>query len=112
MQDNAAALGFHRSRCSPIPVARVLAQHPRAPYDVVFADPPYPLSNEEVEQVLALLVAHEWLAAGAVLVVERSARSVEPTWPEGLVRERHEEVRRDRALVRSRRSHDDDVATA
>ena len=40
---------------------------------------------------LDLLVAHEWLATGAVLVVERSARSVEPAWPDGLVRERAKE---------------------
>jgi 16S rRNA (guanine966-N2)-methyltransferase len=70
------------------PVARVLAHHPRAPYDVVFLDPPYPVENDEVERAVALLVAHDWLAAGCVLAVERSARSVEPTWPAGLVRDR------------------------
>lgn len=59
-----------------------------APYDVVFADPPYALSNDEVEEVLAKLLAHGWLAAGSVLVVERSSRSAEPAWPRGLVRER------------------------
>jgi 16S rRNA (guanine966-N2)-methyltransferase len=66
----------------------VLGGHPRAPYDVVFADPPYPVGNAEVEEVLGLLLAHGWLAAGAVVVLERSARSVEPTWPRGLVRDR------------------------
>ena len=69
-------------------VSRVLGRHPRAPYDVVFADPPYPMDNAELEEALALLVAHDWVAPGSVLVVERSARSVEPAWPEGLVRER------------------------
>src|SRR5690349_18451322 len=73
------------------PVARALGQHPRAPYDVVFADPPYPLDNAELEQALALLVSHQWVAPGSVLVVERSARSVEPAWPAGLVRERTKE---------------------
>ncbi len=55
---------------------------------MVFADPPYPLENAELEQVLALLVDHRWVAPGSVVVVERSARSVEPAWPDGLVRER------------------------
>ena len=91
VQDNATTLGFHKVEVLSHTVARVLGQHPRAPYDVVFADPPYPLENAELEQVLALLVAHEWLATGSVLVVERSARSVEPAWPDGLVRERAKE---------------------
>ena len=88
VRDNASALGFREVEVLSKPVGRVLAKHPRAPYDVVFADPPYPLDNAAVEEVLALLVTHDWLAPGAVLVLERSARSVEPTWPRGLVLER------------------------
>jgi 16S rRNA (guanine966-N2)-methyltransferase len=88
VQDNASTLGFRKVEVMAQSVARALGLHPRSPYDVVFADPPYPMGNEEVEKALALLLDHEWLAAGAVLVVERSARSVEPTWPAGLVRER------------------------
>ncbi|MET0999946.1 MAG: 16S rRNA (guanine(966)-N(2))-methyltransferase RsmD [Marmoricola sp.] len=88
VQDNAATLGFAQVEVLSQPVVRVLAQRPRAPFDVVFADPPYPLENAQVEEVLALLVANGWLDAGSVLVVERSARSVEPAWPEGLVRDR------------------------
>ena len=88
VEDNAATLGFRKVEVLVQPVARALAHPPRAPYDVVFLDPPYPVGNDEVERALALLVAHEWLAAGCVLVVERSARSVEPTWPAGLVRDR------------------------
>jgi 16S rRNA (guanine966-N2)-methyltransferase len=86
--DNAAALGFHKVEVLAQPVARVLGQHPRAPYDVVFVDPPYAVPNEDLEPVLDLLLAHEWLAVGSVLVVERSARSGEPTWPRGLEPER------------------------
>ncbi len=88
VQDNAATLGFHKVEVLSQPVTRVLAQPPRAPYDVVFADPPYPLENAAVEEALALLVTHQWLATGSVVVVERSARGVEPAWPAGLVRDR------------------------
>ncbi|MBM0124836.1 16S rRNA (guanine(966)-N(2))-methyltransferase RsmD [Pimelobacter simplex] len=65
-------------------VATVLAEPARAPYDLVFADPPYPLSDEAVATDLALLVEHGWLADGALVVVERSRRSPEPAWPAGL----------------------------
>ncbi len=88
VQDNATTLGFRAFEVIALPVARALGHHARAPYDVVFADPPYPLDNAELEQALALLVTHEWVAAGSLLVIERSARSVEPAWPDGLVRDR------------------------
>jgi 16S rRNA (guanine966-N2)-methyltransferase len=91
VQDNATTLGFRKVEVIAQPVDRALGQHPRAPYDVAFADPPYALENGDLEQVLALLVAHQWVATGSLLVVERSARSVEPAWPEGLVRERSKE---------------------
>jgi 16S rRNA (guanine966-N2)-methyltransferase len=89
--DNARTVGFPRVEVHAQPVARVLAVPPRAPYDVVFADPPYPLETEEVEAFLQQLLDHDWLATGAVVVVERSARSVEPSWPEGLRPERAKE---------------------
>src|SRR6476620_4211722 len=62
VRDNASTLGFPTVEVVSLPVARVLAQHPRAPYDVVFADPPYPMDNAELEQALALLVSHQWVA--------------------------------------------------
>lgn len=67
-----------------LPVARVLAGSPGAPYDLVLADPPYPLGEDELAEALTLL-ARSWLAEEAVVVVERSSRSPEPTWPPGLV---------------------------
>jgi 16S rRNA (guanine966-N2)-methyltransferase len=88
VEENAATLGFREVEVLSRPVARVLGQPPRAPFDVVFADPPYPLENAQVESVLAQLLVHGWLVPGAVLVLERSARSVEPAWPRGLVRDR------------------------
>ncbi len=55
-------------------------------YDLVFSDPPYPLDSGAVAADLAALVP--WLAADALVVVERSARSPEPVWPDGLERQR------------------------
>ena len=86
---NAAELGFDVDVRAQ-PVASVLATPPAAPYDVVFLDPPYPLSGEEVSHALDLLVGHGWVEEGGAVVVERSARSVEPRWPDGV------EVRRNK----------------
>jgi 16S rRNA (guanine966-N2)-methyltransferase len=63
-------------------VERALAAEP-APYDLVFADPPYGLGEDELARVLARL-AEGWLAADAVLVVERSSRGPGPRWPDGV----------------------------
>lgn len=66
-------------------VERVLDRPAPRAFDVVFADPPYPLGQPEVEQMLGLIVTNGWIVESGVLVLERSARSVEPTWPEPLV---------------------------
>jgi 16S rRNA (guanine966-N2)-methyltransferase len=68
-------------------VERVLRHGPggRAAYDLVLLDPPYPLGEEELTEVLGLLVGQDWLAPGALVVLERSSRSPAPRWPAGLV---------------------------
>jgi 16S rRNA (guanine966-N2)-methyltransferase len=85
---NATALGFHKADVVTGSVAATLARAPRAPYDVVFTDPPYPHPDAAVAADLAALVAHDWLVPGALVVVERSARRSEVAWPAGLVAER------------------------
>lgn len=51
-------------------------------WDLVFIDPPYPLTEIELSLVLELLAPR--LSPFAVVVVERSARTPEPTWPAGM----------------------------
>lgn len=80
---NATALGLPVDVRAQ-PVASVLASAAPAPFDVVFLDPPYALGGEEVAEVLATLVSRGWVQAGGAVVLERSARSVEPSWPDGL----------------------------
>ncbi|HET6269209.1 MAG TPA: 16S rRNA (guanine(966)-N(2))-methyltransferase RsmD [Arthrobacter sp.] len=53
-------------------------------WDLVFLDPPYPLDEPALVAALAKLAPH--LAVGSVVVVERSARTPEPAWPQGMVR--------------------------
>ena len=85
IKENVRAVGLGGVEVLAGAVARVLGSHPRAPYDVVFLDPPY---AEAVEPCLDALVDGGWLVAGAVVVVERASRSPAPTWPAGLVEDR------------------------
>ncbi|GLY30136.1 16S rRNA (guanine(966)-N(2))-methyltransferase RsmD [Kineosporia sp. NBRC 101731] len=71
------------------PVQKFLDGRPAAPVGLVFADPPYPLTEDELEALLTSLATNGWLAQEATVVVERSRRSPEPRWPEGLHREAH-----------------------
>lgn len=61
-----------------------LASYSGTPWDLVFIDPPYSVTNSELEELLELLAGH--LTEGAVVVVERSARTGEPAWGSGLER--------------------------
>lgn len=106
---NARALGFAVEVVAH-PVVRALGGRPVAPYDVAFLDPPYPLPEAEVVEALRLLVEGGWLSAGAVVVVERSARSVEPAWPSGLG-SRREKKYGETVLWYLRRANDDDAGT-
>jgi 16S rRNA (guanine966-N2)-methyltransferase len=74
-------------------VAQVVATPPDGgPYDVVFADPPYALTDEEVTEVQQALVTNGWLAPDAVVVFERSTRTVvrgtSLSWVDGITADR------------------------
>jgi 16S rRNA (guanine966-N2)-methyltransferase len=84
---NADAVGACRVRVVRSPALRYLARCPERPLDLVFLDPPYALGETPLAEHLTALVAGGWLAPGAVVVVERSSRCPEPSWPSGLVGE-------------------------
>ena len=105
VRQNIAALGLPGATVIADRVERVLTRGPEpsaAPspvpgpepgpepgrYDVVFADPPYAAPDEEVTRVLGMLSSEGWLAAGALVVVERATRSGPVRWPEGFVPDR------------------------
>jgi 16S rRNA (guanine966-N2)-methyltransferase len=70
-------------------VSQVLAGPPDGgPYDVVFADPPYALGDREVVEMQQLLTDNGWLAAEAVVIVERSTRGAALSWVDGITGER------------------------
>jgi 16S rRNA (guanine966-N2)-methyltransferase len=56
---------------------------PTDPYDLVFLDPPYVVSDDDLREILLTLRAQGWLAAEALVTVERSTRGGEFGWPDG-----------------------------
>ena len=81
---NAGLTGIPGITVRAATVERTLATAPPTAFDLVFIDPPYDIGEEVLEAVLIALVQQGWLAADALLVVERSSRSPEPRWPAGL----------------------------
>lgn len=81
LRRNVAAVGLPGATIVTRPVEKVLTETPDAPFDLVFADPPYELRDDALADVLAALGTGGWLAGEAIVVVERSARSGPPPWP-------------------------------
>jgi 16S rRNA (guanine966-N2)-methyltransferase len=81
LRENLAAVGLPGGRVVAGSVPTVVRGAPSARFDLVLLDPPYATPVEEVQQVLRALVRGEWLAPGAVVVVERSSREAPWDWP-------------------------------
>ena len=81
LRRNLDELGLDGGRVRAASVSSVLAERADAGYQLVLADPPYAMTGAELHETLLQLVRNGWLAAGALLVVERATRAGEPTWP-------------------------------
>lgn len=84
---NVSSLGFSRVAVVLSSVQRYLDRKPPALMSLVFADPPYAMGQDEITRMLVALTAGGWLQPSAVVLLERSSRSLEPNWPPGLVRQ-------------------------
>ena len=60
----------------------VIAQPPPGPYDVIFADPPYEVDSAALSRTLATLLESGWINDEALVIVERSSRTEDLSWPE------------------------------
>lgn len=74
-------------------VSQVVALPPDGgPFDVVFADPPYSVPDDEVADLQRALLDNGWLAPDAVVVLERSTRTAvrgQPlSWVDGITADR------------------------
>jgi 16S rRNA (guanine966-N2)-methyltransferase len=81
LRANLAAVDLPGARVVAGSVPTVVGGRAPGAFDLVLADPPYATPAEEVVQVLASLADRGWLADGAVVVVERSARERPWEWP-------------------------------
>lgn len=83
---NLAVLGLRDAAAVRTSTVESLAAHPAEgePYDLLVADPPYEVPGEALSAVLATLVGNGWLTGGALIVIERPARSGELRWPDNV----------------------------
>ncbi|SCK34071.1 16S rRNA (guanine(966)-N(2))-methyltransferase RsmD [Streptomyces sp. WMMB 322] len=65
--------------------AAIAGSPPGDPYDVIFLDPPYAVTDEQVREILLTLRSGPWLTDDALVTVERSTRGGEFRWPGGFV---------------------------
>ena len=61
----------------------IQAPAPSEPYDLVFLDPPYRVTDHDLREILLTLRTEHWLAPEALVTVERSTRGGECAWPPG-----------------------------
>lgn len=80
---NIAAVGLPGARVRQACVASVVAAGAPEPVDMVLADPPYDVTSNEVEAVVADLVRYGWVGAHTVMVVERPVAAAVLIWPSG-----------------------------
>lgn len=90
IRSNIEVVGLPGARLVQDRVERALRRGPGQdrPRDLVFADPPYSVPDDELAAVLGTMAGRGWLASGAVVILERDARSGPPTWPGGYVQDR------------------------
>lgn len=85
LRANVDAVGLPGAAVVPGRVERAVARPVSgAAYDLVFADPPYDLTDDELRAVLGSAAANGWLAEGAAVVVERATRGGQWRWPDAV----------------------------
>ncbi len=84
IRQNVKALGMPGAEVRHAKAEQILSgPAPQLPYDVVFLDPPYAVTDAHVREILLTLRSGDWLSDEALATVERSTRGGEFRWPEG-----------------------------
>ncbi|MFH8348687.1 16S rRNA (guanine(966)-N(2))-methyltransferase RsmD [Streptomyces sp. NPDC018045] len=92
IRDNVRALGLPGAEVRAGKAEQVVAgPAPAEPYDVLFLDPPYAVTDDDLGEILLTLRRQGWCAEEALVTVERSTRGGPFPWPAGF------------AAIRSRR---------
>ncbi|AVH56274.1 16S rRNA (guanine(966)-N(2))-methyltransferase RsmD [Streptomyces dengpaensis] len=83
IRENVKALGLPGAEVRSGKAEQIIqTAAPAAPYDLVFLDPPYAVSDDDLREILLTLRAEGWLADEALVTVERSTRGGAFGWPD------------------------------
>lgn len=82
IRENIATVRVPGAVLRTAPVAAVLAAPADRVYDLVLADPPYAVDEQQIAAILDALLAGGWIGEDSVVVLERSSRSPETVWPD------------------------------
>ncbi|MEU5318319.1 16S rRNA (guanine(966)-N(2))-methyltransferase RsmD [Streptomyces sp. NPDC021056] len=84
IRENVKSLGLPGAEVRAGKVEQIVqSPAPPDPYDIVFLDPPYAVSDDDLREILLTLRTQGWLTAEALVTVERSTRGGEFHWPDG-----------------------------
>ncbi|MFI6289742.1 16S rRNA (guanine(966)-N(2))-methyltransferase RsmD [Streptomyces sp. NPDC051018] len=84
VKENVRALGLPGAEVRTGKAEQIVAGPPPAdPFDVIFLDPPYSVTDIALREILLTLRTQGWLAADALATVERSTRGGTFNWPPG-----------------------------
>lgn len=84
VRENVRALGLPGAEARTGKAEQVVAgPPPEDPYDLVFLDPPYAVSDDDLREILLTLRTQGWLTDDALVTVERSTRGGDFRWPAG-----------------------------
>ncbi len=80
---NAKTVGADSAEVVQADVSMWLVADATGAFDVVFADPPYVLSDDQADAIAGALVAYSWLAPEAIVAFERPRSAGQISWPDG-----------------------------
>ncbi|MET7480350.1 16S rRNA (guanine(966)-N(2))-methyltransferase RsmD [Streptomyces sp. NPDC005648] len=83
IRENVKALGLPGAEVRAGKAEQIIQSAPTAPYELVFLDPPYRVTDHDLREILLTLRTEHWLAPEALVTVERSTRGGDFRWPDG-----------------------------
>ncbi|MEV6614405.1 16S rRNA (guanine(966)-N(2))-methyltransferase RsmD [Streptomyces sp. NPDC051051] len=83
IRENVRTLGLPGAEVRAGKARQIIQTPPTEPYDLVFLDPPYAVTDDDLREILLTLRSEGWLAAEALVTVERSTRGGVFDWPDG-----------------------------
>ncbi|MFD5568828.1 16S rRNA (guanine(966)-N(2))-methyltransferase RsmD [Streptomyces cadmiisoli] len=82
VRENVRNLGLPGAEVRSGKAQQIIQSPPDGPYDLVFLDPPYAVTDDDLREILLTLRTQGWLAPEALVTVERSTRGGEFGWPD------------------------------